>query len=98
MPCLDLKILVDEVQQVELLPLVLVEPLGLNVEQCIRTDGYTLLLPEPPAQLLLVFLLDGSQPFQNGGIIRKGKQLFQLGGILVEARSDQAFDLAGGGR
>ena len=92
---LDLKILVDQVQQVQLLPLVLMQPLGLNVEHGVGVHSDALLLLKPAAQLPLVFLLDFRQPLQYGGVVGEGQQLFQLGCILVEALADEVLDLAG---
>lgn len=58
---LDLKVLVDQVQEVQLLPFVLVEPLGLDGEEAVRVQGDALGVVQPLGQGSFVVLLDPGQ-------------------------------------
>ena len=55
---LDLKILMNEIQQVQLLPLILMQALGLNGKDRIRIQLNPLLFVQPIGELLLIVSLD----------------------------------------
>ena len=85
---LDLMVLVDEVEQVQLLPLVLVETLRLDVEHRARVHRHALGPAEPVGQCLLILALHFAELFQHRCVIRESHQLLELGRILAEARAD----------
>ena len=91
MPCLDLVVLVDEVQQVELLALILVQALGLDIEHCIGVHAHLLGVQQPIGKRFLVGLFHGGQLAEHRLVIGKGQQFFQLGGVLAEAGADVLF-------
>ena len=98
MTCLDLVILMDEVEQVQLLTLVLMQTFGLDIEHGLRVHGDVLGVQQPVGQRFLVGLFHGGQLVQHRLIPRKGQQLFQLCGILAEAGANALFQLSGQGR
>ena len=91
MSCLNLVVLVDEVQQVELLALVLMQALGLDIEHCIGVHAHLLGVQQPVCQRFLVGLFHGGQLAEHRIVIDKGQQFFQLGGVLAEAGADVLF-------
>ena len=94
---LNLVILVDEVEQVQLLTLVLMQALGLDIEHGIRVDGDVLGPLEPIGQCLFVLGLDGGELLQGIDVFGVGQQLFQLGGVLAEAGTDELFNFGSQG-
>ena len=90
MACLDLVILVDEIEQVELLTLVLMQTFGLDIKHGIGVYGDILRMQQPVGKGLFVGLLHGGQLVQHRLVLRKGQQLFQFGGILAEAGATPA--------
>ena len=98
MPCLDLVVLVDEVEQVQLLPLVLVETLRLDVEHRARVHRHALGPAEPVGQCFLIFCLHFAELLEHRGVICEVKQLLELGRILAEARADVLLEHRGEAR
>ena len=98
MPCLDLVVLMDEVQQIQLLALILVQTLGLDIEHGIGVHRYLLGAQQPLRQRRLVGLFHGGQFVQHSFVVSKSQQLFQLGGILTEAGADVLFQRSGQAR
>ena len=97
-PCLDLIILMDEVQQVQLLTLILVQPLGLDIEHGIGVHCHLLGAQQPVCQRCLVGLFHGGQLVQHGFVVGEGQQLLQLGSVLTEAGTDVLFQRGGQAR
>ena len=71
----------DDVQHVQKLPLILVEPLHLNVEDGVRVQFHAPGLLGMGGEGRLVGPLDGTQPLQNRGVIGIVIQLFQGLGV-----------------
>ena len=93
--CLDLVILMDEVEQVQLLTLVFVQALGLDIEHGIGVHGDVLGAQQPVGKGLLVCLFRGGQLVQNRFIFGKRQQLFQFSCILAETGADALFQHSG---
>ena len=98
MPRLDLVVLVDEVEQVQLLPLVLVETLRLDVEHRARVHRHALGPVEPVGQCFLICRLHFAELLEHRCVIREGQQLLKLGRILPEARADMLLQHRGEAR
>jgi hypothetical protein len=65
----------DRVEEVEVLALVLVDPLALRVEQRGRIAGEAVRLAQPRGELLLVRLLDRAPALLERGIVGVGLEL-----------------------
>ena len=88
----------DEVQQVQLLTLILVQPLGLDIEHGIGIHCHLLGAQQPVCQRCLVGLFYGGQLAQHGFVVGEGQQLLQLGSVLTEAGTDVLFQCGGQAR
>ncbi len=86
---------VDDVQHVEKLALVLVEPLDLHVEDGVGVQHGALLALGPAGEGCLVLRLDLLQPLQHGAVAGKGVELLQLLGVQQPAVSDGVMEQAG---
>ena len=78
---LELLVQCDDVQHVQKLPLILVEPLHLNVEDGVRVQLHAPGLLGMGGEGRLAGPLDGTQPLQNRGVIGIVIQLFQGLGV-----------------
>ena len=78
---LELLVQCDDVQHVQKLPLIFVEPLHLNVEDGVRVQFHAPGLLGMGGEGRLVGPLDGTQPLQNRGVIGIVIQLFQGLGV-----------------
>lgn len=83
--CLDLKILVDDIESVQLLTLVFVESLYLDIEDGIRAYLKSLCSLQICAKLLLAVLLYPEKLGKNLFIIGKFSKLLKLISILLVA-------------
>ena len=72
---LDIQLLPNDIQGVHLLPLVLMEPLDLDVKDRLWVQGDGLLGPQQAAELILVVLLDSQQPLQHRRIVPEVQQV-----------------------
>ena len=95
MPGLDLVVLMDEVQQIQLLAFILVQTLGLDIEHGMGVHRYLLGAQQPLRQGRLVGFFHGGQFVQNGLVVGKRQQLFQLGRVLAETGADVLFQHGG---
>ena len=77
---LELLVQCDDVQHVQKLPLIFVEPLHLNVEDGVRVQFHAPGLLGMGGEGRLVGPLDGTQPLQNRGVIGIVIQLFRAWG------------------
>ena len=89
---------VDDVQHIEQLPLILMEPLDLHVEHGVGVEGDAALPLGPGGKAQLIFVLDGPQPGQHRGVAGILLQPGEGGGlekILVPAAAlpDKAVKL-----
>ena len=90
---LDLKVLINDIECIELLAFVLVETLHLDVEDRIRADLNILCLFQISAQRLFIFMLDLDQLFEHCIIVLIFEQFFKLCRILLISLSDQAVNV-----
>ena len=98
MPCLDLVVLMDEVQQIQLLAFILVQTLGLDIEHGVGVHRYFLGAQQPLRQGRLIGFFHGGQFVQHGLVVGKRQQLFQLGRVLAETGADVLFQRGGQAR
>ena len=89
---LDLKILIDRVKRVHLLPLILMQTLYLHIEDAVLTQGNPLRPLQIVNQIDLVHVLDFADLCQNLFVMLELHQTFQLRRIFFEFRSDQLLD------
>ena len=78
---LELLIQADDVQHVQQLALVLMEPLDLDVEDGVGVQSDSLLALGPAGKGQLVVVLDGLQPIQHGLVSGKPVQTGQASGV-----------------
>ena len=71
------------------------QPFGLDVKHRIGVHGHLLGPQQPVGKSLFICLFHGGQLVQHGLVLGKGKQLFQLGGVLAEAGADVLFQCSG---
>ena len=81
-------VLCQNVQSIQVLPLVFVQTLYLSIENAVGIQNQTALFLDILGETLLVFLLDFPQPFQNGLVVCENVQLFQLAAVFQEAVAD----------
>ena len=82
-------------QDVQQLPLILMQTLDLHVEDRIRVDVDAVVLRDIGGKAHLVLALDRLQIFQNIRIIAVRKQRFERVRILQEAVADERLQIAG---
>ena len=81
----DLKISMDQVEQIELLAFVFMETFGLDREQAVRIDPDMLLLVQPFGKCDLIVFFDLHQFVQHILIIGECSQFFKLCRIFFKS-------------
>ncbi len=92
---LDLVVQVQDVQNVQHLPLVLVQTLDLHVEQRVGVHIDAVGMGDILGQAQLVVPLDYGQPVQHSLVVLVGQQLFQGVGVFQEVVADQLMQALG---
>ena len=88
----DLQILVNDIQSVHLLPLVLMQPLDLDIKNGFRVDGHAFLFLNAGSKRLFIAHLNLPELFQKLLVILIFQELLQLLRVLVKSGSDRFRD------
>ena len=82
-------VLRENMQRVEVLALVLMEPLDLHVKDGVGIDENAVVLEDIVRHFHLALMLDGGELFKNGLVVAILHQTFEPGSILDEAVADE---------
>ena len=94
----DLVVERQDVEHVQQLPLVLMQPLDLHVEDRVGIDVDAVVLGDVGRQTDLVLALDGPQIFQHVQIAAVLLECLERIGVFQEAVADERLQIAGEGR
>ena len=92
---LDAAIEVQNVQDVQKLALILVQPLDLDVKDRIRIDAHAVAVCDQRGKLLLILALNGGKTGKHLCVVIVFQQLLQLTRVALEAVADQVGQAVG---